>query len=134
MGSSRSFIRSVAKGKDCKRRYVILALKDTQADRYTPFRVNERCVVFDTKEMAKWFAPMLGGGRSYVWNEACDKLMFTTLDMNTYNEIGIVEPYYPYDTPAGVPIRSESLHRDWKHHMHWYEACQALGIGNQKVA
>jgi hypothetical protein len=85
------------------------------------FTVDNKVIIFDTLAIAQNFLPILGDGRTPVWNAAGDVLCFLEIDPKGMNKLEIITDYDVYDLPAGMPpgIRSETKTQEWKYHIHW---------------
>lgn len=88
---------------------------------------NGRVIVFDTREVAKNFLPMLGGGRPTTWKADGESCYWLPVEKNALSRACVVTGYDPYDAPAGIPgIRSEAHGMEWRCHImwsHWYSDC-----------
>ena len=85
--------------------------------------------MFDTPQMARDYAPRLGGGRQAFWPSS-DDIMWYELNSTGINRAVILWDYDPYDAPHG---RSESRLHEWKNHIMWQNAFANLGQWDEKT-
>lgn len=81
--------------------------------------VGGKIVLFDTKQIAREFLPILGQGRIPSWSADGETLSFTPIDPRGMNKMVLVTEYNPYDLPAQMPdgIRSETHGKEWRNHI-----------------
>lgn len=100
--------------------------------------VGGKIVLFDTKEIARNFLPILGEGRFASWSEDGETLVFTPFLPEKMNKVVLITDYDPYNLPAQMPggIRSETKLMGWKSHImfaHAFLDCGQHEIRDGKV-
>ncbi|WP_395089299.1 hypothetical protein [Armatimonas sp.] len=96
--------------------------------------VSGKIVLFDTKQIAREFLPILGQGRASSWSADGETLVFTPVDPKGINRCALVTQYDPYDLPAQMPnaIRSETRLMPWRSHIMFTHAFLDCGQHEMK--
>lgn len=101
------------------RHYVACAWYPWGSTKASLLAVGGKIVLFDTKQIAREFLPILGQGRVGSWSADGETLSFTPLDPRGMNQCILVTDYDPYNLPAQMPggILSETRLKEWRSHI-----------------
>jgi hypothetical protein len=114
-------------------RYTALAVHWADRPDHPEFlAVEGRLLLFDTLEIARQTVPRFGSGRQEVWDAAREVIQFLPAALphsGAFNRISLYPGYDPYDVPNGFRAKgvySEGRGRDWRSHIYWRHALEAL--------
>jgi hypothetical protein len=93
---------------------------------------NGRVVVFDHAAQARQYLPLLGAGRPTRWSSR-DEVYWLPLDPEGINRACVITEYDPYNLPPGLPVRSETRGREWRHHIHMLYVFHDAGQMRQRA-
>lgn len=96
--------------------------------------VDGKIVLFDTVEIAQQWIPQLGMGRQTHFSRDGETAYWTPMDPNGINRAVLLTGYNPHSLPPNMPggILSETLGREWRHHVMWSAAFYDVGQILQK--
>ena len=98
--------------------YCVFGVYPFGSDKASLASVHGRVIVADTQEQARSYAPLFGGDRLTVWDEAEETCWFTPLDPNGLSRVCILTGYDPHHTPPNAPVLSETVGKEWRRHVH----------------
>lgn len=92
-----------------------------------------RVIVFDNKQIAQDWMPLLSNDRLTIWDDlAYESCHFEPLDPNCFNRGMILHPYPIYNLPPGHPVPSETRLRGWKWHVMYSQWVRELEEANPR--
>ena len=91
--------------------------------------IDDKPIVFDTKQVAAGMLQRLGGGRRACMSSDGETAAYLPISPTGYNRASVITNYDPYNAPGGMMetgVLSEAHNLDWRHHIHWVQALPEL--------